>query len=204
MKYTKEEMLNIKTDYENGMTPKEIGKKYHRNAKSIDDKLRRMGVAKRGRRIYDFTEEDMEFLKMEYPKGNWNAIIKRFPNISRNQIYSLMNYNNIRMDSYYWSEHDKMILTQYYGELSAKEIQPMLDKKYSIDLIQNQATKMGLTKSRCWSEKELNILFNNYESMDIKDICKLIPNKSENAISLKAHSMGLSSHWIQEHCYTKE
>ena len=68
---------------------------------------------------------------------------------------------NIRRDAYFWSEHDKMILTQYYGELSAKEIQSMLQEQHPIRLIQNQAKKMGLTQSRSWSEKELIILRDN-------------------------------------------
>ena len=204
MRYTDEEMINIKTDYKNGMTPKEIGEKYHRSAKAIDSKLRNMGVLKRGIKIYNFSEEDIEFLKNEYPQGNWDLITKRFPNVPRQRIYSLMSKYGIQMSSYFWSEHDKMILKQYYGDLTTKEIQSMLDKKYSINLIQNQAKKMGLTQSMCWNKDELNILCNNYENTDIKDICKLIPDKSENAISLKARSVGLSSHWAQEHCYTKE
>lgn len=141
MRYTADELLGIKHDYESGMTPKEIGEKYHRSFKSIDDKLRCMNVNRRGTKIYEFTSEDMDFLKREYPKGNWDAIIQRFPNVPRSKIYRIISDNDITTDSYFWSEHDKGALVEYYGALPVQNIQKMLDRHYSIRLIQSRAQK---------------------------------------------------------------
>lgn len=204
MKYTKEEIDNIIRDYELGMSPKEIGKKYHRSSKSIDDKLRRMGIIRRGVKVYEFTKDDMEFLKNEYPKRNWSAIIQRFPNVPRSKIYRVMSDNNISMDSYFWSEHDKMILKQYYNTIPIQEIQFMLEKQYSIRLIQNKAKKLGLTESREWTEEEINILYENYEHMIGPEIQKLIPRKSVNAIYIKSSQLGLQSGYVHQFYYTDE
>ena len=204
MKYTKDEVNNIIKDYKLGMSPKEIGEKYHRSPKSIDDKLRRIGIAKRGTKIYEFTQDDMEFLKNEYPKRNWNVIIQRFPNVPRSKIYKTMSDNSVSMDSYFWSEHDKMILKQYYNTVSVQEIQSMLEKQYSARLIQNQAKKLGLTESREWTDEELNILYENYENMVGTEIQELIPRKSVNAIYIKARQLGLQSGYVHQFYYTDE
>lgn len=204
MKYTEDEVNNIIKDYKLGMSPKEIGEKYHRSPKSIDDKLRRMGIAKRGTKIYEFTQDDMEFLKNEYPKRNWNVIIQRFPNVPRSKIYKTMSDNSVSMDSYFWSEHDKMILKQYYNTVSVQEIQSMLEKQYSARLIQNQAKKLGLTESREWTDEELNILYENYENMVGTEIQELIPRKSVNAIYIKARQLGLQSGYVHQFYYTDE
>ena len=204
MKYTEDEVNNIIKDYKLGMSPKEIGEKYHRSSKSIDDKLRRMGIAKRGTKIYEFTQDDMEFLKNEYPKRNWNVIIQRFPNVPRSKIYKIMSDNSVSMDSYFWSEHDKMILKQYYNTVSVQEIQSMLEKQYSDRLIQNQAKKLGLTESREWTDEELNILYENYENMVGTEIQELIPRKSVNAIYIKARQLGLQSGYVHQFYYTDE
>lgn len=204
MKYTEDEVNNIIKDYKLGMSPKEIGEKYHRSPKSIDDKLRRMGIAKRGTKIYEFTQDDMEFLKNEYPKRNWNVIIQRFPNVPRSKIYKIMSDNSVSMDSYFWSEHDKMILKQYYNTVSVQEIQSMLEKQYSARLIQNQAKKLGLTESREWTNEELNILYENYENMVGTEIQELIPRKSVNAIYIKARQLGLQSGYVHQFYYTDE
>lgn len=204
MKYTEEDKNNIINDYNNDVRLIDIGAKYNVSGDTITYYLKKWGIPSRDRRKYKFTEEDILFLKQEYPNGNWDVIKSRFPNVSKSKIHRVMSDYNIRRDTYFWSEHDKMILKQYYGELSTKDIQPMLHREYSIDLIQNQAQKMGLTRSRNWSEEELKILYDNYKNIDIHEICKLIPDKSANAVSLKASSLGLSSYWANEHYYTKE
>ena len=41
---------------------------------------------------HKYTSEDIEFLKENYPLGNWNEIEKRFPNLSRHAIPTLSKY----------------------------------------------------------------------------------------------------------------
>lgn len=204
MKYTEEDKVNIINDYSNDVKLIDIGAKYNVSGDVIAYYLKKWGIPTRDRRKYKFTDEDILFLKREYPKGNWNTITDRFPNVPKGAIYGLMSTCNIGMDAYFWSEHDKMILKQYYGELSVKKIQSMLQDKYPIKLIQNQAKKMGLTKSREWTKKEIDILYQYYETMSRAEIQELLPNKSINAIGLKATSLGLISGWAREHVYTEE
>lgn len=204
MKWTNEDKMSVINDYLNNIKLIDIGLKHGMSGDSITYYLKQWGVPARDRRKYQFTEEDYEFLKREYPIGNWDAINKRFPNVPRSKIYRVMSDKKISQNTYFWTDHDKNILTQYYSELSAKEIQPMLENFYSIRTIQNQAKKLGLTESREWTDDEISILKHNYSLVSRDELHKLLPRKSDDAITMKARQLNLVSLWKIEHLYTDE
>lgn len=151
---------------------------------------------------YKITEEDIDFLREVYPTGDWDAIKARFPGVPRSKIYHVVSANNITMDNYFWTQHDKDILIQYYNDIPTEDIKTMLDKPYTIRQIQNQAIKLGLTESREWTDNEINILLNNYEYMTGPEIQSLLPRKSVNAIYIKASQLGLQSGYVHKYYYT--
>lgn len=75
----------------------------------------------------------------------------------------------------------------------------MLSKEYSIKTIQSQAEKMNLTKSRIWTDEELQLLKDNYSNIGSAGIAELLPHKTRDAIRGKARALGL-----QSNCYWSE
>ena len=205
MKYTENELNNIIADYNAGLPMKQIAEKYNRDKKAILQKLRSVGVEPRKiNSKYAISDDDFEFLVTAYSNGDWSAIQERLPNIPKHKIYHLMSDHNITNDAYFWSEHDKNILKEFYYTIPTEDIQAMLDKHYTIRQIQNQAIKLGLTESREWNSDEVDVLLKHYEHMTGPEIQVLIPKKSVNAIYIKASSLGLRSGYVHEFYYTEE
>lgn len=202
MTYTEQDKQDIIDAYNNDEKLTEVGRRYGVSGDVISYYIMQWGVPKRDNRKYKFTDDDYKFLEKEYPIGNWDAIFERFPNVPRNKIYRIMSDRKISQDAYHWTEHDKDILRQYYGELTAQEIQPMLDDSYSVKAIQTQAIKLGLTESREWTDNEISILKHNYSLVSRDELHKLLPRKSDDAISIKARQLHLISLWKIEHLYT--
>lgn len=124
---------------------------------------------------YKYTEDDICFLKENYPIGNWDAIRKRFPTVSKSGIYSFCNKNGIKsnfdrktltsnLTSRRWSEQEDLILKNNYEMLSIDEMLKLLPGR-SKDAITNRASKKyGITSSF-----RSNQLYSNYEIQYIKD-----------------------------------
>ena len=105
--FTKEELDNIIKDYDNGngLRPFELAKKYDRNPSSISNKLKDLGLYKYT--TYRFTEEDVQFLKDYYPYGDWDFIMKHFPNSNKQTIMTKASKLGIKMiNESAWSEEE--------------------------------------------------------------------------------------------------
>lgn len=107
---------------------------------------------------YTYTEEDIEFLKVNYPLGNWDEIFLRFPQLTKNCIHKKCHRMGI-----------KFIGTQY--------------RKISIH---NKKSK--------WTDKEDEILKENYSSLPIEEVTALLPNRTLNAIRQRARNLNLVSY----------
>ena len=188
-KLTNEEIDKIVEYYKNGMSTKQLGEMFGVHYGTISSKLkeRRVFVPK----THNWTNEDTEKLLEVYPTGDWGLIMKAFPNRTREMLYCQASKLGIRSDNYFWTEHDKNILIDFYGDLDVKDIQSMLERKYTIKLIQNQAKKMGLAKSRIWTDDEIAIMVEKYESNGVSGVIGLLPGRSKPAIIHKAISLGL-------------
>lgn len=69
--------------------------------------------------------------------------------------------------------------------------------------VKERATSLGINfeqglRPDRWSKSELKIVQDYYESMRPKDLAKLIPDKSTDAIKLKANALGLNSPFSSE------
>lgn len=78
---------------------------------------------------YKYTEEDIQFLKENYPKGNWNNIFERFPNLTKSSIHKKchrlgiksknthrIGFNNTA-NRVYWSDEEIQILKDMYSKI---------------------------------------------------------------------------------------
>ena len=176
-------------EYKNGISVTELANKYHYSRDTIVKYLKLNNVFKP--KTHNWSNEMDEKLKEIYPSGDWNLIFQTFPGRSRSWIYTKASQLGLHNENYFWTQHDKDILQKYYSIIPTEEIQKMLDKPYTIRLIQNQAKKMGLTKSQYWTDDEINIMQEKYSSLRAMNIMEFLPNKSYHAIIGKAVSMGL-------------
>ena len=119
---------------------------------------------------YKYTDKDIEFLKENYPLGNWDKIMKRFPNLSRHAINSKMYKLGISFDK--------------KNKTSAK----------NFDYI-------GRTK---WSKDEDDIIRDMYSKYPIKELVTVLPNRSKDAIILRANKLGLLSYYKANSLWTEE
>lgn len=188
-KLTNEEIDKIVEYYKNGMSTKQLGEMFGVYYGTISSKLKERGVF--APKTHNWTDGDTRKLVEVYPTGDWNLIFETFPNRSRAFLHTQASRLGIRAESYHWTEHDKNILIDFYGDLDVKDIQAMLEREYTIRLIQNQAKKMGLTKSRTWTENEIAIMMEKYESDGVIGVIGLLPGRSKPAIIHKAISLGL-------------
>lgn len=189
VKLTNEDINKIVTYYQNGMSVKELGEMFGVHYQTISSRLKECGVF--NPKTHNWTDEDTKKLLEVYPTGDWNLILSIFPNRNRSFLYTKASKLNIHIENYFWTEHDKNILIDLYGDLDVENIQKMLEREYPIKLIQNQAKKMGLAKPRVWTNNEINIMREKYESNGVSGVMNLLPGRSKPAIIHMAIKLGL-------------
>lgn len=188
IKFTEEEINNIINDYNNGMCPKDLGIKYKRNSGTIIGKLSKLGVYENTR--MHFTNDDIDFLKIYYPIGDWNAIFNRFPNIKKQKIHAKMSSLNIKMDSFFWSRDEINLLKQYYSSCnSVSDLIEMLNNKFTYGAITTKAEKLGLKTREFWSDDEIKILKLNYPNKTLDEMEQLLPNRNRKTIVERAYEL---------------
>lgn len=197
-KFSKDELENIIRDYQNGMRPFELSKKYNRKSGTIIGKLKDIGIYKNT--TYRFTKEDIDFLKTHYIIGDWESIKKRFPNHTKKSIHQKMCSLNVHVSNYYWTKEDEDILRNKYPSMfgNVKELVNLFNSKYTYTAITSKARKMGLKTRDLWSKEELDILNTRYGKCTIDEIMIYLPKRNRNTIIAKALSLGLSNKIILE------
>lgn len=197
MKFTEEETRNIIDDYNNGMTPKEMSEKYNRNSGTIIGKLKSLGVYKP--KNHRYTEEEIEFIKNHYPKGELDVIFERFPFMTKAGLIKLCHKHNISADYYNnkkWTDGDLKVVEEYYYSKSLDEIYEMIDGRHSLSAIQTKALKyFGYSKDRTWTDEELDILKEYYPVESVDDVCEKLPNRTRDAIIRQANNLGIQSYF---------
>ena len=114
VKFTEQELSMIIADYKSGMKPFELAKVYKRNSSSIINKLKSLGIYVDTN--YRFSEEDIAFLKEAYPTGDWNIIMSRFPNVSKQSIATKASKLEIK-SGFRWTDEEIEFLKANYGKL---------------------------------------------------------------------------------------
>ena len=193
IRFSEEELSSIISDYKNGMKPYELSKKYNRNSGTIISKLQDIGVYKFA--THRFTNEEIEFLKVYYPLGDWDTIKNKMPNISRQSIQTKMSSIGISMNSHYWSKEDEQILIDNYESMfgCVNSLVELFNGKFTYKSIVSKARKLGLKTRELWTNDEINILLDNYGNKTLDEMLKLLPNGKRNSIINKARSLKLKN-----------
>lgn len=190
-KFSEDELKNIILDYNSGMKPFELANKYNRNSGTIISKLQLMGVYDNSN--YRYTDDDIEFLKQYYTIGDWNAIHKKFPDVSDASIYTKMSKLGISMDSYFWNDNDEQLLISNYNDMcgSIDKLVELLGGKYTYDAITSKASKLGLKSREFWSDDEIDLLISNYPNKTLDEMEKLLTKRNRKTIIAKASELGI-------------
>lgn len=190
-KFSEDELKNIILDYNSGMKPFELANKYNRNSGTIISKLQLMGVYDNSN--YRYTDDDVEFLKQYYTIGDWNAIHKKFPDVSDASIYTKMSKLGISMDSYFWNDNDEQLLISNYNDMcgSIDKLVELLGGKYTYDAITSKASKLGLKSREFWSDDEIDLLISNYPNKTLAEMEKLLTKRNRKTIIAKASELGI-------------
>ena len=193
-KFTKEELDMIIIDYKSGMRPFEMAEKYKRKSASIINKLKSLGIYENNN--YRYTKDDELFLMEEYPKGNWDVIFERFPNVSKQSILTKVSKLGIRNDSYFWTDDELEYLEKNYYNYSLCELSNHFNNRHTKDAILTQAHKyFGYLRNDDWTDEEESLLKKYYPSIPIDMVCKMIPTRSKNAIINHSNVMGINSYF---------
>ena len=199
--FTKEELDNIIKDYDNGngLRPFELAKKYDRNPSSISNKLKDLGLYKYT--TYRFTAEDIQFLKDYYPYGDWDFIMKHFPNSTKQSIMTKASKLGIKMiNEHTWTEDEVNVIKKYYTT-DIRKVESLLSN-ITPDTIRCKAQKLGIKNREFWSDEENELLTKIYSKLSIDNVQLYFPNRTRNSIIKHAILLNLKSFdynpWTQE------
>ena len=193
--FTKEELDNIIKDYDNGngLRP------YDRNPSSISNKLKDLGLYKYT--TYRFTAEDIQFLKDYYPYGDWDFIMKHFPNSTKQSIMTKASKLGIKMiNEHTWTEDEVNVIKKYYTT-DIRKVESLLSNR-TPDTIRCKAQKLGIKNREFWSDEENELLTKIYSKLSIDNVQLYFPNRTRNSIIKHAILLNLKSFdynpWTQE------
>ena len=192
--------------HKEGMSPLKISEKYNGSPceTTIRKYLKDVGEYK-SRKFYGIYsyEECVEIAEL-YQKDEWDLILKKYPKLSKNSIYTICSKLHIRKDSYFWNKNDVEILINNYNKISLNELYNLLDKRHTEKAIQTKAKKMGLSNPKFWSDEENQILINNYSYVPKDKMLLLLPNRTWDAIILHANQFNLKSFYMINEKYSEE
>lgn len=188
--YTNEDIEKIVNLYNNGILIKDISSCTGIQDGNIICILMDLGLYKKNVRYNDL---DLDFIINSYDNGNLDDIFTRYPFITYSSLYSKMNSLKVKSGKKgYWTDEDESIVEKYYNECSIEEIQKMIEYRHSKNSIISKALKkFGYSKSKKWTTQEDDILYKYYSTIPIDDIVCLLPNRSRNAIILRANNLSI-------------
>ena len=188
-----DELNNIIFDYNNGMRPYELAEKYNRNSSTIIGKLKTLNIYKN--LTHRFTNDEIEFLKIHYPLGDWDYILKNIPT-SKQSIHVKMSELGISATSYFeksrWTKEEiNILLNNYtYGNLGVL-LELLPNRTYSA--IRTKAERMNLKTRLYWTDNEIKILKDFYHICSLDEMLLKLPNRTRETIISKAANLGLKN-----------
>lgn len=201
---SEEELANIINDYNNNMSLNDLSSKYKRDNGYLITKLRSVGVYKDKNRKY--TKEEIDFLIEKYSIGDYDSIFEKFPDLKLQTLYTKMSSLGITCGrKNFYTEYELEYIKNNYQTESLDSIYKHFNGRHSKDSIATKALRcFGYSKDDSWTGEENDILKNNYGLMPLDDVCKLLPNRSKEAIICHAKIFGIKGYYYNEYKWNKE
>lgn len=109
-----------------------------------------------------------------------------------------------KQDYYGWNEDDEKILAEYFGRKNVADIIPLLSEPHTIGGTRDKAKRMGFSALTFWSEEERAILVNNYSTIPMKEVMKLLPGRTLESIKTQAKLRNLKSYHTINKIYSPD
>lgn len=196
-----QEMIQL---YKEGNNLIEISKILKIKDATIANYLDKRGVRLKKKPNAKLSTYEKELILSLYEEGNFEEIFEKFPNVTRQSIYTLASKHGVKRNSYFWTKEEEVILINNYGKLDYCDMQKLFEKYHSVKAISTKAIKLGLTQPQEWTEQELEILKTYYSVLPKEDFIKLLPKRSEDAIVCKARLLGIKSYRYLNEKYSEE
>lgn len=153
---------------------------------------------------HKYTEDDIEFLRVKYPQNKWDDIFDRFPDLSKDQIYSICSKHKIKsgydrknlisnLSSKRWTEDEDKILLNNYETCTMDKIMEMLPGR-SYNAIICRARKYNLYSlqhtSQNYKDEEIQYIIDNWQKYSDHKIAEDL-NRTTRAIKWMREQLGL-------------
>ena len=153
---------------------------------------------------YKYTDEDIHFLKINYPLGKWDLIHQRFPHLTDCAIHHKCHKLGIKFDlrnrshiensnKRQWDESELEIIKRYYSCKPIDELMTLLPKRTKNAII-GKANTMKLLSyhkiSSSWKPHEIDYIKDNWLLEPDSIMAKKI-RKTFRAVKAKREELGL-------------
>ena len=141
-----------------------------------------------------YTQEEIEWLKNNYAKAEWDDIFEHIPNRTKTQIISKtskLGIKRIGVPCSVYSQEEDDTIRKYYNALPIDEIiRDHLPGRTKSSII-SRASIIGVHKQGRWSEEEDLVINDNYYTLPMKDLVLLLPNRAPSAVHYRIKQLGL-------------
>lgn len=187
--------------YNDGISANKLSKEYGIDEGTIISRLQSIGVYKN--KNYRYTKEDIDFLKDNYADAEWDVILDRFKDTTKQSVITKASKLGLKrkIDSE-WSEDDLKILHDNFYLASISDIRKMIGNRHSESAIVSKANKYFRFFIKRWSNEETDILIKYYENKSIDEIMAMLPDRSRDSIIKRAMYLGLKS--FNNYAYSEE
>ena len=164
---------------------------------------------------YKYTDEDIKFLRENYPIGNWDMIHKRFPQLTDCAIHHKCNKLGIKFDISYkkkydgtisrnkWNDEEVETIKKYYSKIPMDEMLKLLPNRNK-DMIVNKASRLGIHSyskvNSKWTEKEIQYIIDNWKIQPDKLIANEL-GKTFRAVKAKREELKLYRQDMESNSY---
>lgn len=194
----------IKKKYLDGARPFEIAQQCNRDSTVIIDYLRRVKLYVETKRKY--SKEEIEFMSECYKYGKTEEIFEKFPSITISTLKSMINKLGVQKGGRKkWTKEELEYLKDNYFTNTLEELEEALNYTHTQSAIQTKAFKYyGYSKSIKWTDEENETMQKYYQILPVEEVCKMLPNRSKDAVIAHAKVLGLNSYTYLSTYWTDE
>jgi hypothetical protein len=156
-----------------------------------------------------WTLQEEDYLRSNWTHTDINTLILNLDRSKKSLVSKAATLGLSLKDNIYytpiiepWTKEEDRIIKDYYNIVEVQDIHVILPHR-SIKKIADRARNLGLTNQvKNWSEGEIQYLMNKWGNITITKISKKL-GRSENAVLLKAHKLGLKNQVIANGTYLR-
>lgn len=177
--------------YDSGMTIVDISKETNVHEETVRKYIRKSGRKRRPSVEKRIGEEGIKQICDLYTQDKMKDIYELYPDLTKQQIYTIASRHNAKKESYFWSQEETDFLVNNFGKLSYDQIADHFNNKHNANAISTKAIKLGLTSSQHWTKEEEDIIIKYYPYIPMEDVLKMLPRRSANGLKIHALKMGI-------------